>query len=348
MKKLFLLIIVCLIGVTMNAQKVYVENFANATIGSNLEGWNGWYKCNKSTDNLGASPKIASGNLFFPGYIGSAIGNVAVLDSVVGTTSATQEISTHWVTFAQGDTLRPIENQRIYAAFLVNFSNHSSRTERDFFTFETSKTSSSTRGRLFAKINTAGTDLTFAVSKNSSTSGVYVETPVMPGAVGYDHLIVLSYVGITGATNDSIYLYVDPNLSLSESQQTRYAATDINTATTDYSVTASFGINLRQRGSGARIGGIRVGTTWNSVLLGTGAIYSGIPQVEKDSNGITAVGKTIITQQSGSLKVFSLSGAEVLSAKTEGRLETSLLKGAYLIRFVGIDGKVQSSKVELK
>ena len=348
MKKLFLLIIMCIVGMTMNAQKVYVENFANATVGGNLEGWNGWYKCNKSTDNLGPSPKIASGNLFFPGYIGAGIGNVAVLDSVVGTASTNQEISTHWVTFAQGDTLRPLENQRIYAAFLVNFSNHSSRTERDFFTFETSKTSSSTRGRVFAKINTAGTDLTFAVSKNSSTSGVYVETPVMTSAVGFDHLIVVSYVGVTGANNDSIYLYVDPNLSLSESQQTRYAATDINASTTDYSVTASFGINLRQRGTGARIGGIRVGTSWNSVLLGTGAIYSGIPQIEKDSKGISAFGKTILTRQSGSLKVFSLSGSEVMSSKTDGKLETTLSKGLYMVRFVGVDGKVESAKVEIK
>ena len=40
-------------------------------------------------------------------------------------------------------------------------------------------------------------------------------------------------------------------------------------------------------------------------------------------------------------------GSEMMNAKTTGRLDTSLQKGLYLVRFVGIDGKTASGKVAL-
>ena len=340
----------CVIALTMNAQKVFVENFATATVNGNLEGYNNWYVSLKSTvgstlgDNMGVSPKIASGTLFYLGYVGSDLGNLAVLDSVVGITDDTKRISTKVVTFASGDTLKPIEGQKIYAAFLVNFSSHGARSVRDFFTFEGSATSSSTRGRLFAKLNTAGTDITFALSKNSSsaTTSPYISSNVFVGGVGQTHLLVMCYNGVSGASNDEISLYIDPDLSLPESQQVnKLVATDVQT---DYGVTVPIRINLRQRGMGAQIGGIRVGTSWNSVLLG---ISSGVNQTERNSSNISATGNTIITTESGNLKVYNLAGKEVLSSKTEGKLATMLSKGLYLVRFVGSEGTVKSAKIEI-
>ena len=340
MKKLLILGIVCVVAMSLCAQKVFVENFNIPTNNGNLEGYNFWYVCVKAGDNLGVSPKIAEGALFYNNYIGTNIGNVAVGDSAIGLTSANQRISTRAVVFENGDTLRPIEGQKIYCAFLVNISQHSVRSYRDFFTFEGSKTSSSTRGRLFAKLNTAGTDLNFAISKNSSTTGVYVESPVISGGVGLNHLIVMCYDGKAGA-DDVITVYIDPDLSKPEAQQTVLTATDV---ATDYSVTIPFRINIRQRGTGFQIGGIRVGTSWNSVLLG---IQSGVKQIERNSTDITTTGNTIFTTESGSLKVYNLAGKEVLSSKTDGKLITALSKGLYLVRFVGIEGNVKSAKVEL-
>jgi hypothetical protein len=334
----------------LNAQKVYVENFATAPINGNLEGWNGWFKCFKPADALGASPKIAEGALFYTGYIGTNIGNVAVLDSTQGPTASNQEISTHWVVFTPGDTLRPIEGQKIYAAFMINFSSHSYHSERDFFTFEGSRGtgSSSTRGRFFAKLNTAGTDLTFAVSKNSSSAGGYTEFGPIVNGVGINHLLVCCLEGITGATNDIASMYIDPDLSLPEAQQTNKIVAPDNTTIADYAITVPIGINLRQRATGAQIGGIRVGTSWDSVLLGIGAIYSGLSQVKGNNNNIFAFGKTIITNESGSLKVFNLAGAEMMNAKTTGKLETSLQKGLYLVRLTSSNGQVTNGKVQIK
>lgn len=339
MKKLILLFSVGLVAFMANGQ-VFTEYFENAPINGNLEGYNNWYVCLKSSDANGVSPKIAEGALFYDNYAGTNIGNVAVLDSVQGSTSATQRISTKIVKFGN-DTLKAVAGEKIYTAFLANISSHSYRSYRDFFTYEGSKTSSMTRGRVFAKINTDGT-LSIAVTKNSSTSTDYVESTSIPGLTlspDLNHLFVLVYETIaTGTSDDKITLYIDPDLTKSESDQSNVlVAKDTQT---DYSANSGLGINLRQRGISAQIGGIRVGKSWDAVLLNKTGVKN--PSVD---NNIWTNGKNILTQQKGMLKVYNLSGAELISAQTEGSLATTLAKGVYLVRFNGNDGSTNASKI---
>ena len=345
MKKLFLLLMLCISIMAVNAQSVFVENFATAPINGNVEGYNDWHVSPKSSDANGVSPKVAEGALFYTGYAGSNIGNVAVLDSAIGVTSSNQRISTKIVKFGD-DTLKAVVGEKIYAAFLVNISNQSYRSYRDFFTYEGSKTSSMTRGRIFAKVSTDGTELFLAVSKNSSSSAEYVESTSISGltlSTNLNYLLVLVYETNEGDSNDKITLYINPDLSKSEAEQTnKLEAKDTQT---DYSASSGLGINLRQRGIGAQVGGIRVGKSWNSVLLGIGV---GLSQVNKDNNGISFFGKTIVTDEPGSLKVFNLAGAEMMNAKTTGKLETSLQNGLYLVRFVSETGKTSSAKIKLQ
>ncbi|MFT3753732.1 MAG: T9SS type A sorting domain-containing protein [Paludibacter sp.] len=107
-------------------------------------------------------------------------------------------------------------------------------------------------------------------------------------------------------------------------------------------MTTSLRINLRQRGTGAQIGGIRVGKSWDSVLLG---INSAVNNPTSNPINIAANGNSIITNEAGSLKVYDLAGIEVLASLTNGKLETSLQKGLYLVRFISNNGKISSSKV---
>jgi len=343
MKKTILLFSVCMGFFALNAQSVFVENFATATVGSNVEGYNNWYVSVKAADALGSSPKIAEGALFYTGYAGTNVGNVAVLDPLIGVTSTSQRISTRTITFDGGTTLKPIVGQTVYAAFLVNFNTDSYTSQRDFFTFEGSTTSSSTRGRLFAKINATG-DLTLAISKNSSTSGVYIESAPIASGVGINHLLVFCYNGVEGTENDFNTLYIDPDLTKTEAQQTnKLVSTDV---ATDYDVAlVDLKINLRQRGTSAKIGGIRVGTSWNSVVLGAG---TGFNNVSSKDNKIFVVGNSILTEGQGYLKVYNLSGSEVLSSQTNGKFETALNKGIYLVRFNANNGMTYSDKIQIK
>jgi len=347
MKKFFFLLIACISAFAVNAQ-VFVENFATATVGGDLESYNDWYVSAKSADALGVSPKIEAGALSYTGYYGSNVGNVAVLDSAVGVTSASQRISTRRIIFEPNDTLKPVAPSTIYAAFIVNINPMSYRSFRDFFTFEGSETSSMTRGRFFAKNNTAGDQVIFSVSKNSSTASILDanSTDVLSLTLntGVNHLIVAKYQFIADADNDVVTMYVNPDLSKTEAEQTnKVLTTDVQS---DYSATTPtpMKINLRQRGIGARIGGIRVGTSWDAVLLGAN---TAVKDIDANNSRIYAIGKNI-KSEAGTIRVFNLNGAQIFSAKTEGELQTTLDKGLYIVRFVSTDGLVASAKLEIK
>lgn len=260
-------------AVTLNAQ-VFTEYFESATPGMNLEDYNDWYVSFKDGENLGLSPVIEGETLFYDGYIGSDIGYVAKLDSAIGYDSGNQRISTKVVTI-NGDTLKPIVGETMYAAFIVNIMEFSKHSFRDFFTWEASSGSSFQRGRVFAKVDGNNMDLTFAVSKNNSSSGGYVESELMMGAVGVYHLLVVAYEVIEGASNDVIHLYINPDPTLPAAEQTNViSSTDIQSDYTEGS--SKIKINLRQRGINAQVGGIRVGTNWEEVLLGATVSATGV------------------------------------------------------------------------
>jgi hypothetical protein len=101
------------------------------------------------------------------------------------------------------------------------------------------------------------------------------------------------------------------------------------------------GINLRQRGIAAQIGGIRVGTAWSNVLV------TGLSTARLTDGSVSSFGKTIKTDGSGQLALYNLLGKEVLSARTNGQLETSLNNGLYIARFTGDDGNTTTGKVRL-
>lgn len=340
MKGKLLLFVLCIVATTVNAQ-VFKEYFSTAPTGGNLESYGNWYVSAKSSEAYGASPKISEEVLFYTGYAGSNLGKTALLDSLIGKESATQRISTKIVVI-DGDTLRPTIGKKIYAAFMVRILPNSYTSFRDFFTWEASTTSSFTRGRVFAKVSNANADLQFAVSKNSASSGVYVESDVMAGGVNVNHLLVLTYEPVEGDANDVIKLYINPDLSKPESEQkVVLKATDTQS---DYA-TEKIKINLRQRGVGAYIGGIRVGTSWDLVLKG-GA--TNVADVEKRNSSVYSFGKTIITSGYGNVDVYEITGRKIMSAVTKGRLETSLKSGLYIVRFQDVNKKVVTGKVSIQ
>ena len=346
MKKITLLLTMCLVVVSVSAQ-IFIENFATATVGANVEGYNGWIVSPKSSDNLGVSPKIGAGALTYTGYASSGIGNVAILDSINGSASSTQRITTHYATYGN-DTMKVATGEKLYVAFLAKISLESkTNTVRDFFTFEASKTSSMTRGRLFTKIEKTG-NFVLAISKNSTSSSILVESDSL--SVNDTHLIVMVYEGIDGSNNDMVTVYYNPDLSKPESEQTKkIALKTVNgvvseTGVSDYSNTAGLAFNLRQRGIGAQIGGIRAAKNWTDALLTPTAAK----QINYNATKIFANGKNIITNEAGTLYLFNLTGARILSTQTEGNFATSINKGLYLVKFESANGNISSAKIEIK
>lgn len=342
-----ILLFTILVFVFNAGAQVFIENFEGATVNGNVEDYNGWYVCPKSSDAYGVSPKIDEFPLFYNDYPSSNIGKVAVLDSIIGTTSSTQRISTKRIVYTTGDTLKTGTNGAMYASFLVNISAQSYRSFRDFFTWEGSETSSFTRGRIFAKNNTDGSEVTFAITKNSSgvTDFDAANTSLLGLSLttGVNHLLVLKYEIVDGSSNDIISLYVNPDPTKTESEQTnKLTANDVQS---DYSATAPIKINLRQRGIGGQIGGIRVGRSWDAVVMDAG---TGLSTTKGNPHKISVAGNEIVTNTSGFLSIYSLSGSVVDNAVVEGRYTPMLRTGLYLVRFTDKDGVVSSTKLQIK
>lgn len=63
---------------------------------------------------------------------------------------------------------------------------------------------------------------------------------------------------------------------------------------------------------------------------------------------ITAIGKTILSSDTGMMQVYNLQGEKMLEALMVNKLNTNLASGIYLVRFTGVSGQVKNVKVEIK
>ena len=255
MKRIFTLCACVFFAIaTMHAQLWLEENF-NYPVG-NLEQADGsqlvlhqWMPSLKSADALGTSPQVVDRNLTLAGYPGSGVGKSVVLDAAVGADNSTQRISVYYM-----DTLGARDTVSMYAAFLFKPLSAKNTSGRDFAIWEGSISSSQVRGRLFLAQN--GSAVKVGISKNS-TSAISWSGDI---ELNSTNLIIMKYEVVEGASNDVVKVFVNPTLNTAESANTPLASTD---NATDMLVK---GFGLRQRGTGAEISGLRIGTSWEDVL----------------------------------------------------------------------------------
>lgn len=259
MRKVKILFLLLAAVFTANAQ-VIVENFEKATAGADLEGYNGWEISPIADWTGGASPKIAAGTLSYDGYPGSNAVNVVELGG-------------------DGDILRvsvkntgltfPSSGGAVYVAFMINIKSSAANAYRDIFSFDQSGKSPWLRGRLFARYNANANKVSFAVTKNSGKGEVVEACSTNSLSLSLDggvsHLLIVKYEVVDGNNNDVLTLYVNPDLTKSESKQTNKIAAADNTEAGDYKSGSDVKIGLRQRGVVAQIGGMRVGSTWKEI-----------------------------------------------------------------------------------
>lgn len=224
-----------------------------------------WMQSLKAADANGTSPQVANRNLTYPGYIASGRGKVAVLNAAVGDDASTQRISVYYL-----DTIGKRDTISMYAAFLFKPLSAKNTSGRDFAIWEGSVGSSQCRGRIFLAKN--GDAVKIGVSKNSSTINAWSSD--IP--IGSTNLIVMKYEVIDGASNDVVKVFVNPGLKSKEDENTPLVTTD---NATDMLVK---GFGLRQRGNGAEIGGLRIGTTWEDVVKSDGSDIPDKPETDPD------------------------------------------------------------------
>jgi len=279
MKKLFTFIFVALLTCGLYAQKtlVFTEYFENIAAGTNLEGNNGW-TCVAGDNTTSKSPTVVHQALNYAGYKSSGIGNTITLDAVDNYSTTANIRNSVKAEIPWDESSLTLEaGETVYAAFLVKITepNVSTSQFRDFFNLyfkggTNTSAEPSPRGRVHVATNKTTNKMVFGVSKNvSSNSQVTPYTDSLN--IGDTHLLVLAYEinAGTNAKNDSVRLYINPDLSKPESEQINKVSishpTDINN--NDYQKGTPIGISLRQRETFAQIGGIRVGKSWQTVVL---------------------------------------------------------------------------------
>ncbi|MDR3609047.1 MAG: hypothetical protein P4L27_00620, partial [Ignavibacteriaceae bacterium] len=193
---------------------------------------------------------VSSTGLSYPGLTGSGVGNAVTVNGV--TTEDDNRLLSSIVTTGS-----------VYASAMINVTSVTS-TAGDYF-FHFGKGTSTFLGKVMVRKNaTSGYD--FGVSKVANATGVAVWTPAgSPYTLGTTYLVVLKYMFVAGATNDSCFLYINPTPGGSEPVPT-LATTDGNTGTDADTIKAIF---MRQSSASlmpvAMIDGIKVGTTWGDV-----------------------------------------------------------------------------------
>jgi hypothetical protein len=372
MKKQILLCIMCVVALTMNAQLLYNETFnytttklASVANDPNTSATNNttfvWYQTGKTTDSNSTSFPF-SDHLYYTGYITSGLGKSVLIDW--GGSGANIRVDVcRFVPMANkfnpsNSTTGTPYSGNLYYSFLLQVNNAASYSGtadgtdwRDIFMITEGGSDvlgNSYRGRFFIKQDTSDPSIIhYSINKNTTLTSAAAPTNEGTFPAGATVLIVIRQNFNIDAVNNptgKVEVIVNPLISTTEP-----ATGWLNGAPGDASTFGgTYGVAIRRRALGSTanilLGGLRVAQTWSDVLFGT---TTGISQIERNSSNITAFGSTIVTTESGSLKVYNLAGKEVLSSKTEGKLITSLSKGLYLVRFVGTEGTVKSAKVEI-
>ncbi len=151
-----------------------------------------------------------------------------------------------------------ITTGNVYASFLVRVD--SAKTGDYFFHFSPATIGSEFRGKVFVKTNGAG-GLQFGISKSGNT-GAFDPTSYV---IGTTYQLVVKYKIVSGTTNDSVKLFVNPVLGSPEPVNA-----NANAALSETDATAIATVAFRQGSSilavpGVVVDGLIVGQTWTSV-----------------------------------------------------------------------------------
>ena len=247
--------------------QLFNENFDYTT--ASLLTADGW-----AITGTTATPNVAvsATSITYSGYLSSGIGNEVSL------ATSGQDVNHTFAAQTSGT---------VYASCLVNIT--SATTTGDYF-FHLGATTIGTNfhGRVFVKKDATG-NLAFGISRVGAV-GTAVFTP-FSYSMNTTYLLVLRYTIVSGTSNDSAAIYINPTLNAAEPATGWVSSTD---APADLANIGS--VALRQGSASAaaalKIDGIRVATAWSDIV---GTLSSTTPTIAADAqpSAISATAATM-------------------------------------------------------
>ena len=248
MKKFWLLIsFILLASKSILGQTLIEENF-NYTNGILTSVSTNWTESPTGSTDI----EVLSGNLSFTNYPSSGIGNLIVLNG--GATGRSGVIRSFTSQSATGST--------VYYSFLLNVISTldmdiNSSTGDYFSNFSTS--TSALRGYVYVRQGSSPANFSIGLAKSSSASLTWYSNEL---DVGSTYLVVVSYSFISGAGNDAVKLWINPDLSGTE------PSADLNiTSGTDALDLGNIQFRQNPLSGNMNIDGIRVATSWSQAPL---------------------------------------------------------------------------------
>ncbi len=151
-----------------------------------------------------------------------------------------------------------------YAAFLVNASEVKTAADYFFHFLPSSSSSTDFKGKVFVQRD-ASNNLRFGITKASSAISESAAT-TYSYSLNTTYLIVVKYVIVSGATNDEVYMWVNPVIGETEPAPQLTAA---DLTGTDIGAIGAVAIRQSSNGPIARIDGIRVTNNWAKLWEGS-------------------------------------------------------------------------------
>ncbi|MBX3288796.1 MAG: VCBS repeat-containing protein [Acidobacteria bacterium] len=217
----------------------------------------------------GTNPiSVVSPGLTYEGYPSSGIGNA------VGLTTSGEDVNKAFPGQSSGS---------VYAAFLVNLSEAADHAEGGyFFHLGPDPVSTTFRGRIYARKN-AENQVSFGLGKGSPVAEVVYTGYTY--SLNTTYLMVLKYTVVAGAANDTVQLYINPALD-EEPGTATLTATDISQSDIEPAT-----YSLRQGSTASSptpvVDGIRIGTSWESIMGGGSSGSEPNGPVDLDGDGYT-------------------------------------------------------------
>lgn len=284
MKKIFTLLMLAFVAMTMHAQ-VMLEEYFNYTANSAIEGQGGWQVSTKPNEATGSSPIVVDQTITYTDYDGSAKGKALLLDN------EKQNVTDSRNTLVPFTSDKPATDDVFYAAFLADFSNTATTGGKEIFCYikqgTTTGTGTTARGRVQVKI--ADGKKSFAIRKNGQEITDWsAETPKEDAA-----LLVVKYVNKSSGSSeaaDEFYLYVNPDPSKSEADNASVMMEALGN-TSDGGADLRY-VCFRQTKLTAAYAGLRVAKTWADAVKYT-------PSTPLEDPTTTFSQPTIAFKQSG-------------------------------------------------
>ena len=255
MKKSYLLVLFSLLFLPLSLSygQFFVENFGY-TAGDSLT-QHGWVAHSGTTNAI----FVTSPGLTYPDYPSSGIGNAATI------TTTGQDVNKQFT---------PITSGAIYASIMVNVA--SAQTGDYFFHLGLENTTTIYMGRIFVR-NALNGNLSFGVSKTSISATIRPAYSDSIYTTGTTYVLVLKYQFNPDVADDSVFLFINPNISAIEPSPTLRHGASANNDPANIG-----GVYIRQGGSSAAanltLDGIRIGLSWAEVVPVELTSFSAISQ----------------------------------------------------------------------